>query len=75
MVLTRKTNEDVESDDESDISDPEEDTIAGALAALRGGNVKKSEEKEAVSGDVSDESDAESIFTDIDTDTEDEGDN
>lgn len=75
MVLTRKTNQDVESDDESDISDPEEDTIAGALAAFRGGNVKKSEIKEAESADVSDESDTESIFTDINTDTEDEGDN
>lgn len=71
-VFTRKVE--VESDDESDISDPEEDTIAGALAALRGGNVKKADVKEAESGEES-ESDNESVFTDINTDTEDEGDN
>lgn len=58
-----------ESDDESDISDPEEDTLAGALAALNGGNVKKSVKED----EDSDESDNESVFTDINTDTEDEG--
>lgn len=59
---------DSDSDSDSDISDPEEDTIAGALAALRGEKVKK------VTGD-DEESDAESVFTDINTDTEDEGEN
>lgn len=57
-----------DSDSDSDISDPEEDSLAGALAALRGGAVKKSAAKD----DESDESDNESVFTDIDTDTEDE---
>lgn len=55
-----------DSDSESDISDPEEDSLAGALAALRGESVKKLR-------DDSDELDAGSVFTDIDTDTEDEG--
>lgn len=60
--------EESDSDSDSDISDPEEDSLAGALAALRGGAVKKS-----VSDDASDdESDNESVFTDINTDTEDE---
>lgn len=53
-------------DSESDISDPEEDSLAGALAALRGQNVKKRED------DVDSDSDNESVFTDINTDTEDE---
>lgn len=52
------------SDDESDISDPEEDSLAGALAALRGGPVKKIETEE--------EDSDEDVFTDINTDTEDE---
>lgn len=56
-----------DSDSDSDISDPEEDSLAGALAALRGGAVKKSSVSEE-----SDESDTESVFTDINTDTEDE---
>lgn len=54
-------------DSESDISDPEEDSLAGALAALRGENVKKSSEK-----DDDSDSDNDSVFTDINTDTEDE---
>lgn len=58
-----------DSDSDSDISDPEEDSLAGALAALRGGAVKKS------TADNDDESDNESVFTDINTDTEDEGGN
>ena len=53
-----------DSDDESDISDPEEDSLAGALAALRGGPVKKTEPEE--------EDSDEEVFTDINTDTEDE---
>lgn len=66
-------DKDEESDSESDISDPEEDTIAGALAALRGEKAKSKKIEEVDSDE--DESDAESIFTDINTDTEDEGDN
>lgn len=53
-----------DSDSDSDISDPEEDSLAGALAALRGGAVKKA------GGDS--DSDTESVFSDINTDTEDE---
>lgn len=52
------------SDDDSDISDPEEDSLAGALAALRGGPVKRTEPVEVDSD--------EDVFTDINTDTEDE---
>lgn len=59
--------DDSDSDSDLDISDPEEDSIAGALAALRGQGVKKSSEADE------DESDNESVFTDINTDTEDEG--
>ncbi|KAK6460090.1 hypothetical protein DFJ63DRAFT_257892 [Scheffersomyces coipomensis] len=70
LNLGRK--EQVDSDDESDISDPEEDSIAGALAALRGQSVKKSQITELNDDDEEDESDNESVFTDIDTDTEDE---
>lgn len=55
------------SDSDLDISDPEEDSIAGALAAMRGQGVKKSNSEEV------EESDTESVFTDINTDTEDEG--
>lgn len=64
-----------QSDSESDISDPEEDSIAGALAALRGASVKKSEGGEDEVEEEDDEDDDVSIFTDINTDTEDEGEN
>ena len=56
-----------ESDDESDISDPEEESLAGMLASMKGQQVKK---KEPVQSD--DEGSEESEFTDINTDTEDE---
>lgn len=71
-LMTKKMRKLVEVDDseseedsESDISDPEEDSLAGALAALRGGNVKKPDapRTEAAADDESD-------FTDINTDTE-----
>lgn len=61
--------EEADYDSESDISDPEEDSLAGALAALRGDSVKK-----AIDEDVESDSDNESVFTDINTDTEDEDD-
>lgn len=57
-------------DSDSDISDPEEDSLAGALAALRGQKVKKI----ATDDQSDDELDTQSIFTDINTDTEDEDD-
>ncbi|EEQ39577.1 DnaJ domain family protein [Clavispora lusitaniae] len=65
IEAVKKASEQEDDDSDSDISDPEEDSLAGALAALRGENVKKSSE------DV-EESDVESVFTDINTDTEDE---
>ena len=72
-VKAEKATGDAESDSDSDsdldISDPEEDSIAGALAGLRGQSVKKSSNQED-----SGEWDTESVFTDINTDTEDEGD-
>lgn len=59
--LVEVGSESEEEDSESDISDPEEDSLAGALAALRGGSVKKPDAPPP--GDESD-------FTDINTDTE-----
>lgn len=69
-IKAKLERNDSDSDSESDISDPEEDSLAGALAALRGGAVKKSVAKEE--DDDEEESDNESVFTDINTDTEDE---
>lgn len=65
-----KEDDDEEDDDDSDsdISDPEEDTLAGALAQLRGESVKKVDDADA----EEEEDDNESVFTDINTDTEDE---
>ncbi|EGW34262.1 uncharacterized protein SPAPADRAFT_65418 [Spathaspora passalidarum NRRL Y-27907] len=60
-----------ESDSDSDISDPEEDSLAGALAALRGDVKNKSNKIQELNDD---DSDNESVFTDINTDTEDEAD-
>ncbi|KAK9373153.1 uncharacterized protein V1513DRAFT_383199 [Lipomyces chichibuensis] len=62
-------------DIEDDISDPEEDSIAGAMAQLRGGKTKK--KTVDVSEDDSEEEDEssseeEGSDTDINTDTEDE---
>ncbi|KAK9358700.1 hypothetical protein V1504DRAFT_396365 [Lipomyces starkeyi] len=62
---------------EDDISDPEEDSIAGAMAQLRGGKTKK-KTVDVPSEDDSEEEDEssseeEDSDTDINTDTEDEG--
>ncbi|CAD1808120.1 unnamed protein product [Candida parapsilosis] len=62
--------EEEEEDSDSDISDPEEDSLAGALAALRGEATSKKSDKIE---EVDDEED-EDVFTDINTDTEDEAD-
>ncbi|ODV79964.1 translocation protein [Suhomyces tanzawaensis NRRL Y-17324] len=70
-LMSLKKKEVDSDDDESDISDPEEDTLAGALAALRGQSTQPSKIEEQ-DDDVSDN---ESVFTDINTDTEDEGEN
>ncbi|KAM9889573.1 hypothetical protein OXX79_012058, partial [Metschnikowia pulcherrima] len=71
MEAVKRAASQDESEDESDsdISDPEEDSLAGALAALRGQKVKKAKNQ---AEDYDDESDNESVFTDINTDTEDE---
>ncbi|KAJ8143846.1 hypothetical protein OY671_003045 [Metschnikowia pulcherrima] len=71
MEAVKRAASQDESEDESDsdISDPEEDSLAGALAALRGQKVKKAKNQ---AEDDDDESDNESVFTDINTDTEDE---
>ncbi|KAK6204961.1 uncharacterized protein RJT21DRAFT_117441 [Scheffersomyces amazonensis] len=71
-ININKSNKEIDSDDESDISDPEEDSLAGALAALRGQSTKKITEITKEEEDDDEESDTESIFTDINTDTEDE---
>lgn len=65
IAAVKRATEDQDLDLDLDISDPEEDTLAGALAALRGGAVKKVEHD--------DEEVEEEEFTDINTDTEDEG--
>ncbi|KAF6066966.1 hypothetical protein FOB64_004411 [Candida albicans] len=73
--LKKKFDEEDESEDsesDSDISDPEEDSLAGAIAALRGSDLKK---KKSSKDEVEEESEDEEVFTDINTDTEDEGDN
>ncbi|CAK9437161.1 uncharacterized protein LODBEIA_P15600 [Lodderomyces beijingensis] len=68
-------SEEEEEESDSDISDPEEDSLAGALAALRGEvakNAKKSKKvDEGEDGDQEEEVE-EDVFTDINTDTEDE---
>jgi translocation protein SEC63 len=46
--------------DEDDISDPDEDTLAGQMAAMRGGSVKKNRSEE--SDESSTDDDKESSF-------------
>ncbi|RCK62462.1 Protein translocation protein SEC63 [Candida viswanathii] len=70
----KEAESDYESDSDSDISDPEEDSLAGAIAALRGSNTKKTKTSDG-NEDDEDEEEEEEVFTDINTDTEDEGDN
>ena len=76
LMRKLKPSEDSDSDSDSDISDPEEDSLAGALAALRGQPVKKTDEQEKIEeideDEEEEEGDDESVFTDINTDTEDE---
>lgn len=58
-----------------DIPDPDEDSIAGALAQLKGEKVNKIDDSDDDDEDESDLEDEEEDFTDINTDTEDEGEN
>lgn len=71
--LKKGLGEEVEDEDDSDsdISDPEDDSLAAALASLRGDAPKK---KKSKIQEVESDDDNESVFTDINTDTEDEGD-
>lgn len=57
-----------EQGDEDEISDPEEDTIAGQMAAMRGGSVKKSADEE--SDEESSTDDDESSGSDSDSDSD-----
>lgn len=51
------------------ISDPDEDTLAGQMAAMRGGPVKKSYSKEGESDDESStDDDQDSVDSDSDSD-------
>lgn len=45
---------------EDEISDPDEDSLAGQMSAMRGGKVKKAEEREDQSEDESSTDDGES---------------
>ena len=87
LMETKQKESEADSDEEeyedsdSDISDPEEDSLAGALAALRGEMSKKSakagkrsahEQGSEDEGDDEEEEEEEEVFTDINTDTEDE---
>ncbi|KAI0463085.1 hypothetical protein LJB42_003101 [Komagataella kurtzmanii] len=56
-----------------DIEDPEEDSIAGAMATLRGEKVKTADYDDDDSASDEEDLEIESDFTDINTDTEDEG--
>jgi translocation protein SEC63 len=61
-----------------DIPDPDEDSLAGALASMKGEKVRKVEQYESSDDEDEDEEEEEEEdddFTDINTDTEDEGDN
>jgi translocation protein SEC63 len=73
IIKKKAADSDEESDSESDISDPEEDGLASALKALQ----NMAEQKKAADNkaDDDDDDDDASIFTDIDTETEDESEN
>lgn len=66
-----------EEEIDDDISDPDEDSIAGAMAVMRGGKTKRradEDEDEDNEDENESSSDEEDSDTDINTDTEDEGD-
>lgn len=67
-VMKLSATKEIDSDSESDISDPEEDGLAAAVKALRAGaEAKSSKIMELEEGEEDEE-----VFTDIDTETEDE---
>ncbi|KAJ6581236.1 Sec63 Brl domain-containing protein [Mycena capillaripes] len=59
-----------EQGDEDEISDPEEDTIAGQMAAMRGGNVKKITAEDEESDEESSTDDDKSSGSDSDSDSD-----
>lgn len=59
-----------EQGDEDEISDPEEDTIAGQMAAMRGGGVKKITAEDEESDEESSTDDDKSSGSDSDSDSD-----
>ncbi|KAF8196701.1 Sec63 Brl domain-containing protein [Mycena galopus ATCC 62051] len=59
-----------EQGDEDEISDPEEDTIAGQMAAMRGGSVKKITAEDEASDEESSTDDDKSSGSDSDSDSD-----
>ncbi|KAJ7743136.1 translocation protein sec63 [Mycena metata] len=57
-----------ERGDEDEISDPEEDTIAGQMAAMRGGSVKKSADEESDEESSTDDDESSGSSSDSDSD-------
>ena len=55
-----------EQDREDEISDPEEDTLAGQMAAMRGGSVKKRKEESDEESSTDDEAAANDSSSDSD---------
>ncbi|KAJ7089651.1 Sec63 Brl domain-containing protein [Mycena belliarum] len=61
---------DDEQDDEDEISEPDEDTIAGQMTALRGGSVKKAGQEDEESDDESSTDDDKSSDSSSDSDSD-----
>jgi translocation protein SEC63 len=59
-----------EQGDEDEISDPDEDTIAGQMAQMRGGNVKKIGDEDQESDEESSTDDDKSSGSDSDSDSD-----
>lgn len=59
-----------EQGDEDEISDPDEDTIAGQMAAMRGGNVKKLTVEDEESDEESSTDDDKSSGSSSDSDSD-----
>ena len=66
MKVEEPTVDDQGSDD--DISDPDEDTLAGQMAAMRGGSVKKISPEESDDESSTDDDKDSSVNSDSDSD-------